>query len=679
MKIETNTTVVKTSIDAEAVSLGIDLSGMNHVMSILSNLYSNAPLAVLREYSTNARDAHIQAGNSAPIQVTSPTDILPQLTIQDFGVGMSSDDIKDVYTKYGSSTKRDSNDQVGAFGIGSKSAFTISSQFTVTGVKAGVRTIVLFSLTEDNTPIYQVLSKEFTDEPNGVKVSIPISDVTQMNATIRKFFYTWRTGSVLVDGVQPENVWTDSKAIPLGQDIYLRVADPHTALWERRTTVQMVMGGIAYPVETQITRKFPKVHKGATVYIEVPIGSVDIAPSREALKDTVRTVALVEASIETFAEAMKMSEAADIGLHANNPVKAVWEMRRWGELLGSETWETQERKWDLQRLAPTEDETDPQTGIIRKVPSGASMIIAFDKNGTKLAPHMIRHFMVVTGCDTPAKVRLVLNRRDKWRKEYGTQYGKDEGIILIPAFGERGRIGWFAFGTGEKGAVSTIAYKQFKGEAAVLYRPAYSTNSQAPVVYSCKIGQDAVTTMYLDQITEALENRTAVFLNEWRTWLGFLDDGYVQVRCTGKQKYEAMEKRFNGFPTAEYQKLLDQEYQRKLDALSAYDKESVAMNAAVTSIPRDARTILLKLDAKNVNDPEVRSILEKLEHVNTIQRDDLEVVVAKLDKDMREAADKVVANILKHYPLLRILDIPHWSDSTVKSYVDPLLTYLNAC
>jgi len=50
-----------------------------------------------------------------------------------------------VYARYGASTKRGTNDQVGAFGLGCKSAFTLGQQFVVTAVKDGQRTVALFA------------------------------------------------------------------------------------------------------------------------------------------------------------------------------------------------------------------------------------------------------------------------------------------------------------------------------------------------------------------------------------------------------------------------------------------------------------------------------------------------------------------------------------------------------
>lgn len=53
----------------------------------------------------------------------APTSLAQYLEFKDFGIGMSEDTIMTVFTQYGNSTKNDSNDEVGGFGIGSKTAF----------------------------------------------------------------------------------------------------------------------------------------------------------------------------------------------------------------------------------------------------------------------------------------------------------------------------------------------------------------------------------------------------------------------------------------------------------------------------------------------------------------------------------------------------------------------------
>jgi HSP90 family molecular chaperone len=154
--------------------MGIDEEGMATVLSILSNMYSDSSLAVVREYSCNALDSQITAGNPEPILITAPTALNPMFTVQDFGLGLSHDEMLNVYAKYGASTKRGTNDQIGSFGIGAKSAFTIGTQFTVTAVKDGMKTVALFALNDEGAPTVNILVSDKTDEPNGVKVEIGV-------------------------------------------------------------------------------------------------------------------------------------------------------------------------------------------------------------------------------------------------------------------------------------------------------------------------------------------------------------------------------------------------------------------------------------------------------------------------------------------------------------------------
>jgi hypothetical protein len=90
-----------------------------------SGVYSDKISAVLREIGCNAADAHTAAGKrDMPFEVKLPTQLDPQFWIKDCGPGLDEDGVRGLYTTYFSSTKRDSNDFTGAFGLGSKSPFS---------------------------------------------------------------------------------------------------------------------------------------------------------------------------------------------------------------------------------------------------------------------------------------------------------------------------------------------------------------------------------------------------------------------------------------------------------------------------------------------------------------------------------------------------------------------------
>ena len=76
------------SIQSESLSsakFSLKQENLAHVFGILrSNLYSNKTLAVIREYSTNAYDAHVANGKAdVPIEVTLPTVIEPTFQVRE--------------------------------------------------------------------------------------------------------------------------------------------------------------------------------------------------------------------------------------------------------------------------------------------------------------------------------------------------------------------------------------------------------------------------------------------------------------------------------------------------------------------------------------------------------------------------------------------------------------------
>lgn len=87
---------------------------------ILSDgLYSNKIRAIIRELSTNAYDSHVAAGKAqVPFTVNIPNVLAPWFSVRDYGVGLSHDEVLSIYTSYFTSTKSDSDDFVGALGLG---------------------------------------------------------------------------------------------------------------------------------------------------------------------------------------------------------------------------------------------------------------------------------------------------------------------------------------------------------------------------------------------------------------------------------------------------------------------------------------------------------------------------------------------------------------------------------
>ena len=279
-----NSIQVESNVQGEKIAMGIDPAAMAHIMSILTDLYSDPEYAVIREYSTNAFDSHVEAGQTRPIEVTLPTDLAPFLTIRDFGIGLDAEGIESIYSLYGASTKRNTNDQVGMLGLGCKSALTYTSQFTLVGIKDGVRTVVSISRDDDGTGAMTIIDSGPTDEGNGVEVKIPVKRFNNIEKKARNFFRFWTPGTVLVNGVAPDPV----------DGLY--VTDNILLANNMSNQDYVVMGNVPYPVDLSVY--FQDGDTGIVAFVD--IGTVEFTPSREALYYGNTTNATIEAIKEDY-------------------------------------------------------------------------------------------------------------------------------------------------------------------------------------------------------------------------------------------------------------------------------------------------------------------------------------------------------------------------------------------
>lgn len=317
MIASTTSATIDSNLPGEKIAMGIADSATSHIMDVLSkNLYSDPERAVLREYSTNALDAHIEVGETRPIEVTLPTSLSPFFKVRDYGVGLSVEDIRTIYSQYGESTKRSTNKQTGMLGLGCKSAFSYTSQFTVTSVKAGQRITVVISRDDDGTGAMTVADTSLTDEPNGTEVVVPTKRHNNFSRLAQTFFSFWTPGTVLVDGVAPKRVdglWLNDRLCVIdGYDSYI------------------VMGNVAYPATLSVDLPY------ATALVAfVPIGSVEFTPSREALMYTAKTKAHLEQVVADFSASIVGSLQRAIDL-ADTPQDAIKAFNNWSRSLPKE-------------------------------------------------------------------------------------------------------------------------------------------------------------------------------------------------------------------------------------------------------------------------------------------------------------------------------------------------------
>lgn len=297
MKTLTHTNIqVQGNIVGEKVAMTFDENSLAHIMSVLTDLYSDPEMAIIREYSTNAYDAHIEAGQTKPIEIILPTPLNFNLTIKDHGVGLSLEDIHRIYSKYGASTKRESNDQVGMLGLGCKSALTYTSQFTLTSVKDGKKVQAIVSRDEDGAGSIKIVSNTETTEEAGTSISIPAKKGNALELKARKFFAFWEPGTVLVNGQAPATFRTDSKTFKLSEKIFA----VDGSWFPGNDNCIVVMGNVPYPCNISGVSSHLQYSFKGVFYVD--IGEVAFTPSRESLymsSITKKTLARLETEFES--------------------------------------------------------------------------------------------------------------------------------------------------------------------------------------------------------------------------------------------------------------------------------------------------------------------------------------------------------------------------------------------
>lgn len=276
------------NIEGEEIAFGISAANAGWVMRSMADLYSNRELAVVREYSTNARDAMIEAGNGdEPIEVTLPSAMNPYFEVRDYGIGMSEDTLKQVYTQFGESTKRGSDDFNGMLGFGSKSAVAYTNTFTIEAVKDGIKTIAIISRKEDFSIILKIVMRGLkVEERNGVKIQVPVHNHNIFTPIANDFYKYWIPGTVLVNGKTPE--WAAGEKID--DNLYYSKGD----------TSYVVMGNVAYRINNP-SALFPRGMNQFSFVAYVENGTIEFTPSREDLKYSEHTKRALHAIINDLA------------------------------------------------------------------------------------------------------------------------------------------------------------------------------------------------------------------------------------------------------------------------------------------------------------------------------------------------------------------------------------------
>ena len=305
---ERNVQVIGSVMDKRAAQ--IELNPI--IFEILSGkIYSDKILAVVRELSCNAVDAHKAVNNLSPFDVQLPTAIEPAFRIRDYGTGLSHEDVFNLYMTFGASSKRNSDSFIGGFGIGSKAPLAYTNTFTVNSFFNGEQRSYSVFIDDDGKPATMHVHTQKTDEPNGLEISVPVkaSDTESFANTCATFYTYFNTvkprflGKQIeitqVNYINPETVLTNKFGWKQGNSINLRI--PNT---------QAIVGNVAYPVDSRLVYNHMRstsssdahrlMRDSFNVDFFFDVGEVDIAASREGLSYTPKTLNTITKRLEAI-------------------------------------------------------------------------------------------------------------------------------------------------------------------------------------------------------------------------------------------------------------------------------------------------------------------------------------------------------------------------------------------
>lgn len=291
MKLQdTNTTIHQIGNIQHETSFKMKSS--RKAFQILSDLYSDKPLAIVRELGCNATDSMVMAGKKdQPFHIHLPNTLEPWMTIQDFGTGITDENIYNIYATYFESTKTNSNEQIGCLGLGSKSPFCYTDNFSVTSITDGVKRIYNAFFGADGCPTIALMSTSDTSEANGIAIQIPIkpNDFYSFTEAVKKSFRFFDRKPTISGGSID---WTMEK--PMFEGVGWRSYDKF-GYGESFA----IMGGVTYPIEIhKVDSKYHDMLRKGGLVMYFKMGEVDFTPSRESLSYCDQTIASLNSKLE---------------------------------------------------------------------------------------------------------------------------------------------------------------------------------------------------------------------------------------------------------------------------------------------------------------------------------------------------------------------------------------------
>lgn len=290
-----------------------------------STLYSDGPLALVREVTCNAWDAHkITNQRNVPVQITLDAE---KLCIRDFGPGIDPRKMEDIYCTYGASTKKAQVDQTGGFGLGSKSPFAYTDYFMVTVFFEGKKTVWAISRGSDDGMPEAIPMVTTNTTESGVLVEIPLQNVSDQD----KFYKIVRqvvgfgginaslNGNIIstlpLDNTREGILFTSAKPATLSGLLYIRYGNVVYPIPQHREYEHLYDAATGIMKKTGTNFRYGYEYNAESPMIAIfdaEPNTISVTPSRESLHTSDRTINTVKELLTKFLTLTQKSGGQDM-------------------------------------------------------------------------------------------------------------------------------------------------------------------------------------------------------------------------------------------------------------------------------------------------------------------------------------------------------------------------------
>lgn len=298
------------------------------IIGLLSDdLYEKPFASTIREIYSNVMDVHQSCneldsnGNLRPGYVQLPSVEKSQLTIRDFGTGLDRNTFPKLITSVAVSTKKNSNFQLGTYGIGSLSPLSMTSAYVVHSVyrdKSGNMLKDTYDIFKDasSKPQYQLQNEkpiklQEGEDHTGITYEIP---APHKYSNIDDAFQVLKHFSPAPFGLPLKfyDMLSDFHSEPVYQskDGKFKIGRATKDMRIHSDTgsfIELVMGGVSFrPKELKLKHTPAYWDLMVNVVLHVPIGLFNPTPSRENIKydDAGITLSKISEYVEKYISEM---------------------------------------------------------------------------------------------------------------------------------------------------------------------------------------------------------------------------------------------------------------------------------------------------------------------------------------------------------------------------------------